>query len=171
MTSYLQAMKQYFDFSGRATRSQYWIFILVMMAIWIAALILDGVIGNLDDGTDFPLITILLITFHYIPSLAVGARRLHDTGKTGWWQLVNIFPPGFILLIVFFSIESQPGDNQFGPNPHGIAGPRQDAYRPTHSAPPNVLDQIEKLADLRKSGAISEEEFQRMKAEEIRKAG
>ncbi len=49
---------------------------------------------------------------------SVGARRLHDIGKTGWWQLLNFVPFGSVVLLVFFIIESEENDNQYGPNPH-----------------------------------------------------
>ena len=52
------------------------------------------------------------------PAFAVGARRLHDTDRSGWWQLIGLIPlVGAIILIVFFCQDSKPGDNQYGPNP------------------------------------------------------
>jgi uncharacterized membrane protein YhaH (DUF805 family) len=57
-----------------------------------------------------------------LPSLAVGARRLHDTGRSGWWLLIDFIPiVGQIVLIYFFVLDSQPGANQYGPNPKGVA--------------------------------------------------
>ena len=56
-----------------------------------------------------------------LPSLAVGARRLHDTGRSGWWLLIGLVPLiGSIVLIIFFVLDSQPGDNPYGPNPKGM---------------------------------------------------
>ena len=53
-----------------------------------------------------------------IPTLAVGARRLHDIGRTGWWQLIGLVPfIGVLVLIIFFVLDSNPGDNKYGPNP------------------------------------------------------
>ena len=56
-----------------------------------------------------------------IPSLAVGARRLHDTDRSGWWQLIAFIPLiGAIILLVFFCLDSKPGENRFGANPKGM---------------------------------------------------
>jgi uncharacterized membrane protein YhaH (DUF805 family) len=57
-----------------------------------------------------------------IPSLAVSVRRLHDTNRTGWWIFIGLVPlVGAIILIVFYATDSQPGDNQYGPNPKTVA--------------------------------------------------
>ncbi|TKI81578.1 DUF805 domain-containing protein [Bacillus wiedmannii] len=62
--------------------------------------------------------TLLFIAIFIVPTLAVGARRLHDSGKTGWWQLLNLVPFGGAVLLVFCIIESDEGENKYGPNPH-----------------------------------------------------
>jgi uncharacterized membrane protein YhaH (DUF805 family) len=57
----------------------------------------------------------------FIPSLAVCVRRLHDIGRSGWWYLIGLIPViGWILLIVWFCTDSQPGANKWGPNPKGL---------------------------------------------------
>ncbi len=63
-------------------------------------------------------ITLLYIAIFIVPTLAVEARRLHDSGKTGWWQLLNLVPFGGAVLLVFCIIESDEGENKYGPNPH-----------------------------------------------------
>ena len=100
---------KYVGFDGRATRSEYWWWVLFLVAIAVVMELLNlGLIGNL-----FSLVTLL-------PSIAVGARRLHDIGKSGWWQLIAFIPLiGAIVLIVFWTQDSQPGDNQYGANPKG----------------------------------------------------
>ncbi|AEW56510.1 Integral membrane protein [Bacillus cereus F837/76] len=60
----------------------------------------------------------IYIAIFIVPTLAVEARRLHDSGKTGWWQLLNLVPFGGAVLLVFCIIESDEGDNKYGPNPH-----------------------------------------------------
>ena len=66
-----------------------------------------------------------------IPSLAVGARRLHDTGKSGWWQLLHLIPlVGTIVLIVFWATDGDPNPNQHGVNPKQGAMPGQQPYQP-----------------------------------------
>lgn len=72
--------------------------------------ILDTIIGS-------PILEILLVLATIVPNLAVGARRLHDIGKSGWLQLIAIIPIiGWIILIVWFATDSEP-DNGYGPNP------------------------------------------------------
>jgi uncharacterized membrane protein YhaH (DUF805 family) len=57
-----------------------------------------------------------------IPSISVGVRRLHDTDRSGWWLLLGLIPViGAIVLIVFYLLDSQPGENRFGPNPKAVA--------------------------------------------------
>jgi uncharacterized membrane protein YhaH (DUF805 family) len=67
-----------------------------------------------------------------LPSLGVFVRRLHDTGRTGWWILIGLIPAiGGIVLFVFSVMDSQPGDNKYGPNPKGVTGPQVAATAPT----------------------------------------
>ena len=109
---YLAALRKYAEFNGRARRSEFWYFALANFLIGIALNILDMIIGSYGAITGLYSLAVL------IPSLAVGARRLHDTNKSGWWLLLLFIPiVGAIVLIVFFAQEGDPGDNQFGPNP------------------------------------------------------
>mgnify|MGYP003292762906 CR=1 FL=1 len=112
MNWYLKVLKQYTDFSGRARRREYWMFVLFNMIIAIVASVLDGVIGTVGIISGLYSLGVLL------PSLAVCVRRLHDIGKSGWNVLWSFLPIlGAILLLVWFCKEGQPGDNQWGPNP------------------------------------------------------
>ena len=114
MEWYLAALKKYATFSGRARRSEYWYFVLFNSLIFIGLAVVDTVvigskIGAL--GTIFNLATL-------VPSLAVFFRRLHDTGRSGWWWLIGLIPIlGWIVLLIFLIKDSDPGDNRFGPNP------------------------------------------------------
>ena len=102
---------QYAGFSGRARRSEYWWFTLFTMLASVVASIVDAVVG-------FPVGTIALLLAILLPSLAVSVRRLHDTGRSGWWLLIGLIPlVGFIILIVFYVQDSQPGTNAHGPSP------------------------------------------------------
>ena len=115
MNWYIKVLKQYVDFNGRAQRMEFWMFQLFNLIISIVLAIIDGVLGL---GLLQPLYALAVL----IPSLAVGARRLHDTGRSGWWLLLGLIPLiGIIVLIVFWVADSQPGDNAFGPNPKGAA--------------------------------------------------
>ena len=110
MNYFIKALKQYVDFDSRASRKEYWMFYLFYMIFY---LILTGV--------DFALGTFVFSTLFglglFIPSIAIATRRLHDTSRSGWWQLIMIVPlVGAIVLLVFFAQESH-GDNQYGPTP------------------------------------------------------
>lgn len=107
-------LSKYADFTGRARRSEFWFWELAVFIASIVAGVIDAIIGAQIVGY-----LILLATI--IPSLAVGARRLHDIDKSGWLQLIGIIPiVGWIILIVWFATDSKP-DNQYGPNPKGAA--------------------------------------------------
>lgn len=96
--------KHYADFTGRATRQQFWMYVLI---VWLIQVVLNIL--------DLDMITTLLSVALLIPNLAIGARRLHDIGKSGWWQLLMFIPIiGWIILIVWFATKSDTSDNQFG---------------------------------------------------------
>lgn len=120
MEWYLKVLRQYADFTGRARRKEYWMYLLVSVIISVVLAILDGILGISLLGVLYGLAVLL-------PSLAVGARRLHDTGRSGWWQLIGIVPIiGSIVLIVFFALDGQRQPNMYGPDPKnaldGVAG-------------------------------------------------
>ncbi|MEO2279481.1 DUF805 domain-containing protein [Pseudoalteromonas pernae] len=116
MEYFTDALKRYADFTGRTRRKGYWMFILFYLIFAIVATVIDMVLGTMFVGTVYSLALL-------IPSLAIGARRLHDTGRSGWWQLLYFLPLiGFIVLIIFFVQDSQDGDNDHGPNPKELGG-------------------------------------------------
>ncbi len=117
MNWYLDVLKKYAVFSGRARRKEYWMFALVNVIIAFVLGLIDGVIGA-ALGSDQSLLSTLYTLAILIPSLAVGVRRLHDTGRSAWWLLICLVPIiGPIALLVFLVQDSQHGDNQYGPNP------------------------------------------------------
>lgn len=121
MNYYVDVLKKYVEFNGRARRKEYWMFALINIVIMIAIAIVENVAGIAgEDGSG--LISNLYSLAVLLPSLAVGARRLHDIGKSGWWLLINFIPIiGWIWILVYFCRDSQPGDNEYGPNPKGAA--------------------------------------------------
>lgn len=159
---YLDAMRKYADFSGRATRSQYWFFSLAMLGIIIAVLIIDQLIAYTQpEGAS--LLAGLVYLAHLIPSIAISVRRLHDINKSGWWLLLLFVPfAGAIALLVFMCTPSTPGLTRYGE----IAGQSQHPIRPQHNQQimTGSLQSLEKLASLRASGAIDEEEYKQLKA-------
>jgi len=106
--------KKYAEFNGRATRSEYWYFTLFSLIAYIIAGVVDGLLAGVTGG--LPALSILLMLGFLIPSIAVGVRRLHDIGKSGWWYLLALVPLVSLVLIAFFVIDSKE-DNQYGPNP------------------------------------------------------
>ena len=98
-------MKSYARFSGRATRSEYWWFYL----FWIIAVLVTGMINEN--------LAALVVLALLLPSLAVGVRRLHDIGKSGWWLLVMLIPLIGGLILLYFLVQPSEGDNDYGPAP------------------------------------------------------
>lgn len=110
MEYFTDALKQYATFTGRATRQQYWMFILFYVIFYVVAVVIDAVLGTM-------ILTTIYVLGLLVPSIAVAARRLHDTGRTGWWQLISLIPIiGAIVLIVFL-VQDSSADNDYGPNP------------------------------------------------------
>ena len=114
MNWYLTVLKRYTVFTGRAARTEFWMFALFNFIVSIVLGVVDNVLGL---GT---LLAALYSLAVLLPSIGVGIRRLHDTGRSGWWLLISLVPLiGAIVLLVFTIQDSQPGDNQYGPNPKG----------------------------------------------------
>lgn len=127
MNYYLMPWKKYVTFSGRAQRAEYWTFSLVNFVI-LMALAVPAVSTN--NGILINVATLIVLAM-LLPSIAVSVRRLHDTGRNGWWVLIGLIPyVGGIVLFVFTLFDSQPGDNTYGPNPKGIAAPVPPAPTP-----------------------------------------
>jgi uncharacterized membrane protein YhaH (DUF805 family) len=120
MDWYLGVLKKYAEFSGRARRKEYWMFVLFNLIIVFVLGFIDGVLGLTTEG-GMGILGGLYSLAVLLPSIAVGVRRLHDTGRSGWWLLIAFVPfIGAIVLIVFFVLDSQPGGNEYGPNPKGV---------------------------------------------------
>ncbi|WP_445713055.1 DUF805 domain-containing protein [Flavobacterium sp.] len=118
MNWYLKVLKQYADFSGRARRKEYWMFVLFNMIFAIVAMILDNVLGIAMEGIGYGPLYGLYVLAMLIPGLAVAVRRLHDVGKSGWMILITLIPLiGAIWLLVLMVTDSNPGENQYGQNP------------------------------------------------------
>lgn len=118
MNWYLKVLKQYADFSGRARRKEYWMFVLFNNIFAMVAVILDNVLGLTAGEERYGVFYYLYILAVLIPGLAVSVRRLHDVGKSGWMILIVLIPIiGAIWLLVLLVTDSNPGENQYGPNP------------------------------------------------------
>lgn len=112
------SLSKFGTFSGRASRSEFWWFSL-SVNLWtfllqVAAVFL-GVATNYSGlSVAFYFLAAGLILIAIVPQLSVGARRLHDIGRSGWWQLLSLTGIGVILLLVWFCFAGDPRDNEFG---------------------------------------------------------
>ncbi len=116
MEWYLQAMRSWNNFEGRARRTEYWMYVLFYCLMCFVSAILSTIIGSLGS-----IMFGIVIVIHIIPGLAVAVRRLHDSGNSGWWLLISLVPlVGTIVLLVFYCQDSVPG-NKWGPNPKNVS--------------------------------------------------
>jgi serine/threonine protein kinase len=138
---YKKVWKQYADFSGRARRREYWYFALfnmiTMILLLIAGIIIGSIIAEQYDSMEYyydyynnyynyaeyimTSITVIMSIYGlivFLPALAVTVRRLHDSGKSGWWLLINLIPyAGSIVIFIFTLLDSQPNANEYGASP------------------------------------------------------
>ncbi|MER7461493.1 DUF805 domain-containing protein [Streptomyces sp. NPDC097981] len=115
MHYYTDVLKKYTVFSGRARRQEYWMFFLFNLAATIIVAVVDSALGT------YPLLYAIYALGVLLPGIAVGVRRLHDTGKSGWWMFIALVPLiGGIWLIVLMATEGQPQPNEYGPNPKAV---------------------------------------------------
>ena len=104
MNYYLKVLQNYATFSGRARRSEYWYFFLFNIIISFGL----SFVGGLSNTSIISLIYALAV---FIPSIAVGIRRMHDVGKSGWFLLIPIYN------LILACTEGQQGNNKWGQNP------------------------------------------------------
>lgn len=123
------ALKNYAVFTGRARRKEFWMFallnFLITICFYVCFFLGTAITAMGEDGAFIVVIAYIVLTlwnlFALIPSITVTVRRLHDIGKSGWFFLLHLIPCGIgtLILLVFMCMDSQPGDNQYGPNPKG----------------------------------------------------
>jgi uncharacterized membrane protein YhaH (DUF805 family) len=124
MKWYSEVISKYVVFQGRARRKEYWMFVLFNYIFSIGLLLIDVYVFDdfLFDGYGIGILSMIYSLFVMLPSWAVAVRRLHDIGKSGWMMLVALIPiAGPIWLLILYATDSQPGENQYGPNPKEIA--------------------------------------------------
>lgn len=125
-------LSKYGTFSGRASRSEFWWFYLFTTIVSGIPILLGGIFFGISSGSSADgsaggvslLIAVLLYIVGIvaslallIPSIAVGCRRLHDRGTSGWLQLLLLVPCANIILIIFWILAGTEGDNMYGPKP------------------------------------------------------
>jgi len=117
MTAIRTCFSKFVDFSGRARRSEFWFFMLFNVVVQIIASLIDGIIlGGMG------ILGLVASLGLLLPGIAVSVRRLHDTGRSGWWILIGLIPVvGIILLIVWYVNKGEDGPNRFGSDPRMLA--------------------------------------------------
>ena len=121
VNNYLGVLSNYVGFRGRATRTEYWMFVLASLIVSIVLGVVGNVLGlTIGEGVDA--VNILSLVYGLavlLPSIAVMDRRFHDRGHSGWMALILLVPVvGLIAVIVFMALPSERGDNRHGPYPH-----------------------------------------------------
>lgn len=107
-------LNNYANFNNRARRKEYWLYYVASIILNFGAMFVDFIFGMVI-GNDIEVFYLLFNLAIFVPTLAVGARRLHDTGRSGWWQLLWFIPIiGWILLIIWLATETSPQTNKWG---------------------------------------------------------
>lgn len=116
MNWYVEVLKKYAVFEGRARRTEYWMFFLINFVICFVLSIVEAMIGTMG------ILTVVYSLAVLLPGIAVSIRRIHDIGRSGWWVVIGLVPVvGAIVLLIFALLDSQPGENQYGPSPKAAA--------------------------------------------------
>ncbi|MEL6947726.1 MAG: DUF805 domain-containing protein [Pseudomonadota bacterium] len=155
---YVSAMRKYFQFSGRASRKEFWMFTLIFMIGSILLSIVDAMVLGAADGNG--ILSGLWSLAHFIPSISVAVRRLHDINRTGWWILSILVPalavgaasglmaagllPGsvviigiasvaliavVILMLYFYCKRGDQGPNTYGADPYGMTNNAEAVFQ------------------------------------------
>jgi len=118
---------RYAQFTGRASRSEFWYFALFYFIADLIAAIMDAFVLNPmlgatpEQAAKGGILQMIIALGLLLPSIALGIRRLHDIGKSGWWYLLVLIPIiGWVALLYFYILDSQPGANAYGENPKGL---------------------------------------------------
>ena len=148
--NFLNCFRKYAVFEGRSTRREFWSFYIVGAALNIAAYFLD--VEKFDVESGYGPATLVLNLIITCPGLAVAARRLHDVGKSGWWQLIALTGIGIIPLIAWW-----------------VSKPVSDSYSTktktkSTSSQSKLADELRELKELYKDGTLSKEEFTKAKS-------
>jgi uncharacterized membrane protein YhaH (DUF805 family) len=118
MNWYLEVLKKYDVFSGRARRKEYWYFVLFGTLISIVLMVADGIIGTFNPAVGIGMLGGIYTLVTLLPGIAVMVRRLHDTNHSGWWAWIVFIPiVGIIVLMIFLASDSKPEENQYGISP------------------------------------------------------
>ena len=152
MDWYLEVLKKYAVFDGRARRKEYWYFALFNSLIVLGLFLIGLIIGIAIAGSgsdSFVIVGLIPVGLYglaiIIPSIAVTIRRLHDTNRSGWWYLITFVPwVGSLILFIFTVLDGTPGPNHYGPDPK--AAERLTAVPPPALTPHRQCNRISACA-------------------------
>lgn len=115
MDYYLDAIKKYIVTSGRASRKEYWMFVLFNVIIMFFVSLIDSFLGSPTNKSGDGILSRVYEVFIFLPTVAITVRRLHDIGKSGWWFLISIIPViGWIVMLVYTLRVGDSGNNEYG---------------------------------------------------------
>lgn len=118
MNWYIEVLKKYAVFGGRAGRKEFWFFFLFNLIITIVLGYIDRMIGTAGASGGMGILGLIYALAVLLPGIGVSIRRLHDTNRSGWWLLLSFIPLiGAIVLLVFMALEGTSGANQYGEHP------------------------------------------------------
>jgi len=138
MRSYFDGMLRYFEFTGRSTRLQYWMFFVVQFVLTVGAAFVDYRMGGFDNLKNPSLPATLFVGFvHFVPGITVSVRRLHDIGRSGLWYLLYFVPFAGLVLLYWACCASEPGSNVYDdPAPSSY---EPHFVQPRHSTIPRAV--------------------------------
>ena len=126
MNYYLHVLQNFKNFSGRARRKEYWMYTLIYIPILFLGMFADNALGttfqmdvmgqSVDIGYGW--VYVIVSLFHFLPSLSVVVRRLHDVGKSGWFYLILLLPLIGVIWMLFLLVSNgNVGENKYGADP------------------------------------------------------
>ncbi len=170
-TAIKTCFNKYADFEGKAIRSEYWYWFLFCWICGALAIIIDVFVIGIPFESFGPAYLIVSLAV-FLPTLAAGARRLHDIGKSGWWQLISLTGIGIFLLIVWWASD---GGKKYRPStarrdddepPARRSRERSESkfsFGSSRSSKSDVIDELEELKELYEDGTLSEAQFKKAK--------
>jgi uncharacterized membrane protein YhaH (DUF805 family) len=111
-------LRKYADFTGRASRKEYWSFLLVMILAFVITSAIDNATGTVNETSNLGLTSIILLVLLMVPGTALCVRRLHDAGHSGWWAITTFIPIfNYLASLVIGLLNTEEGENEYGSKP------------------------------------------------------